>query len=441
MVFYKNKKFLIPLVSILFILLVCGAIYFSPIKQLLIFLPQVTKERVGTFTNLQPEAQKGAHFVGSANCAECHQDIYDKQSASMHTKMIQDVKKDPSVIVGDFTTLPVDADFELKNVVYTIGGKFKQRYMLRKDRDGKEDYIIGNYQWNTENSNWQSYKVFNDWYHDAWPEDNKQIPTSHTCDGCHFTGYMSTQKRVEPAIHCENCHGPGSNHLEDPVKENIYMATRQDPIRSMEVCLQCHMRNVDKRLDSTTMADLYGIIKDYAEGFEPGMSLVKYKKAMPYQPGINDAKFYGNGIGYKNRMQGNEYVQSAMYKHGITCMNCHDPHTVDNTAQTPRGDKFCMSCHKMGSPIGPHQSTLTAHTKHEPESTGSSCIECHMPKTGKHTGKSPTTVRTHVFRFIYPKESLEYGVANACNNCHTDKTLEWSDKKLIEWGMTTWERH
>jgi hypothetical protein len=36
---------------------------------------------------------------------------------------------------------------------------------------------------------------------------------------------------------------------------------------------------------------------------------------------------------------------------------------------------------------------------------------------------------------------MEYGVNNACNNCHTDKSLEWSDKKLIEWGMTTWERH
>ena len=441
MYFIKNKRIIIPLIFILTIMIGCVAIYFSSVRQLFVYLPQVTKERVGTYINLQPEAQKGAQYVGSITCAECHEDIYNKQSASMHTKMIQDVRKDPSVIVGDFATLPKDADFELKNVVYTIGSKFKQRYMLRKDRDGKEDYRIGNYQWNTENSKWQSYKVYNDWYHDAWPEDNKQIPTSHTCDGCHFTGYMSTQIRVEPAIHCENCHGPGSKHLDNPVKDNIYMATRHDPIRSMEVCLQCHMRNVDKRLDTFPIEDLYNNVKDYPEGFEPGMSLTKFKKAMPYQPGINDAKFYGNGVGLKNRMQGNEYVQSSMYKHGITCMNCHDPHTIDNTAETPRGDEFCMSCHKFGSPLGPHQSTLTAHTKHKPDSTGSSCIECHMPKTGKHTGKSPKTVRTHVFRFIYPKESMEYGVNNACNNCHKDKSLEWSNKTLIEWGMTTWETY
>lgn len=64
-----------------------------------------------------------------------------------------------------------------------------------------------------------------------------------------------------------------------------------------------------------------------------------------------------------------------------------------------------------------------------------------MLKTGKHIGKSPKIVRTYVFRFIYPKERMEYGVSNACNNCHQDKTLEWSHKTLIEWGMTSWEKH
>ena len=89
-----------------------------------------------------------------------------------------------------------------------------------------------------------------------------------------------------------------------------------------------------------------------------------------------------------------------------------------------------MLCHKMGSPLGPHQTTITVHTKHKIDSKGSSCIDCHMPKTGKHTNQSPITVRTDVFRFVYPKESMEYGVSNPCNNCHTDKSLEWSVKTI-----------
>lgn len=69
----------------------------------------------------------------------------DIQSTSMHTKMIQDAKKVPSVIIGNFTTLPKDADFELKNIVYTKESKFKQRYMMRKDKDGNENYCMGNH--------------------------------------------------------------------------------------------------------------------------------------------------------------------------------------------------------------------------------------------------------------------------------------------------------
>ena len=80
----RGKRMLILLAIILFVLLGIGAIYFSPI-------------------NLQPETQRGADYVGSINCSECHEDIYEKQSASMHTKMIQDVSENLSVIVADFS--------------------------------------------------------------------------------------------------------------------------------------------------------------------------------------------------------------------------------------------------------------------------------------------------------------------------------------------------
>jgi nitrate/TMAO reductase-like tetraheme cytochrome c subunit len=137
-------------------------------------------------------------------------------------------------------------------------------------------------------------------------------------------------------------------------------------------------------------------------------------------------------------MQGNEYVHSGMYKHGVTCINCHNPHSLDNSSTKKLGDASCMQCHSFGSLIGPHQNSIEAHTKHKANSSGSSCIECHMPKTGKHTGKSPLTVRTHVFGFITPAESRKYGVANACNSCHKEKSLEWSEKAMQKWGMESW---
>jgi hypothetical protein len=65
-----------------------------------------------------------------------------------------------------------------------------------------------------------------------------------------------------------------------------------------------------------------------------------------------------------------------------------------------------------------------------------------MPKTGKHTGKSPLTVRSHRFAFTSPKETLFYGMppqTNACYACHTDKSLQTLQKEIDGWGMQTWK--
>lgn len=439
------RKLCITLIIVAVLILVGKAVYEnSPFKSALIYFDQVTMERVRSDVDLQPTAQKDAVYVGSKACAECHEEIFQVQHNSRHPKMIQDVKADPSVIVADFSTLPEDASFKREEIVYTIGSKFKQRFMLRKDTPGKEgypeeNYIIGNYQWNTETQKWQGYTPTKDWYHDAWPDDPSMVFTSHTCDGCHFTGFNSQYQRIEPGVNCENCHGRGSQHVADGLKESIYLATNHDPQRAMEVCIQCHMRNVDKKLDDPKVAvsNLFETARDYPYGYEPGMALAQYKKQS--FPEVDRSRFYGNGIGKKNRMQGNDYVQSSMYKHGITCMNCHDPHAADNTAEKPRGDQLCMECHKFGSPLGPHQVSAEAHSRHEagPEAPG--CIDCHMPKIGKHTGKSPHTVRTHIFRFIYPQETIDHGLPNGCSGCHAE-SADWAKEKMDEWGMSTWER-
>ena len=148
--------------------------------------------------------------MGSAKCVECHKDNFDLWSHSRHPKMIQDIKKDPSVVVANFLKLPLDADFKLEDATYTVGGKFKQRFMIRKDINNTEDYILGNYQWNVQTQKWQKFKPWKYWYKSAYPHDNHKLPTSRACDGCHFTGFMSTQKRVETGVSCESCHGPAS---------------------------------------------------------------------------------------------------------------------------------------------------------------------------------------------------------------------------------------
>jgi nitrate/TMAO reductase-like tetraheme cytochrome c subunit len=407
------------------------------------YYAQMTKERLGLHVDLQPKAQKEAHFVGSSECKTCHKEEHHDWKSSLHSKMIQNIQKDPSAVLADFKILPLDADFTLKEALYSVGSKFKQRYMIPAEIEGKKDFRLGNYQWNLESKKWQSFKPYKYWYKDAYSNDNKVFPTSNACDGCHFVGYMSTSKRVEPSISCESCHGAGSLHSKNP-QSPMYKASLSDPIRSNEVCLQCHMRNRDYRLldKNMTVKQLSKDAKDYPQGYEAGKPLINYKLPAPFEHGKESKEFWANGTAKKNRSQGNEYIHDTMYAHGVTCINCHNPHTLTNTAQKPEGNDACMKCHSFAGLIGPHQKTLEAHTHHKAKSKGSLCIECHMPKTGRHTSKSPLTVRSHRFKFTSPSETKTYNMppeTNACYHCHQNKTLDTLQESLKAWGQVSWE--
>ena len=429
---------------ILFIILVITSVlFYTGSLKFISFYPQLTQNRVGTEVNLQNSEQAEAHFVGSSKCVKCHEENHASWSHSRHPKMIQDPVKNPEIVVADFSKLPQDANFLLKDAVYTVGGKFKQRFMIRKDRNGVEDYVLGNYQWNVQTKKWQKFKPWKYWYKDAYPHDNNELPTSRACDGCHFTGFMSQEKRVETGIACESCHGPASNHVQNP-DSKVYMASLSDPIRQNEVCLQCHMRNRDKRLEDHNISEIFGDARDYPFGYEAGKPLSKYKMVAPFIMGQETKEFYANGMGKKNRSQGNEFVHSMKSKHGISCINCHNPHTLEPTAEKNTGNDLCMECHSFNSPIGPHQDSLELHTRHKKDSKGSLCVECHMPKVGKHTGKSPLTVRTHLFGFTTPNETIAYKMpneTNACFACHkNDRDMKTLQNDLEEWGMVTWDK-
>lgn len=432
------------LLLIALIIMGTAAAYLYPkVKKFLPFYEQLTQAHVSMQKDLQPTAQKKAHYVGPNACKTCHKEQFSSWSHSIHPKMIQDIKQDSSVVVADFSTLPNDADFNLSISRYTVGSKFKQRFMIPMDYNGSADFRLGNYQYNVQTKRWQHFKPWKYWYHDAYEHNNSKFPTSRACDGCHFTGFMSRQERVFAGISCENCHGPGSAHVKEP-KNPLYIATLSDPVRQNEVCLQCHMRNRDKRLDEQNITQLKGDARDYPVGYEPGRSLAKYKRVAPFTMGVESKEFYANGAAKKNRTQGNEFVHSIKSHHGITCINCHSPHSLAPTAQnTLGGNKLCMRCHSFGSPIGPHQASLAAHTHHNPDSKGSLCVECHMPKTGRHTGKSPLTVRSHLFGFTTPAQTEAFHMpkqTNACYACHTKSSLSSLQKSLQEWGMLSWDK-
>ena len=95
-------------------------------------------------------------FVGSGSCAACHQDIYDRWKDTPMAKVLQDDPQEtPTVILGDFSTPDPLVTFEPKDITFTYGSKWKQRYFTKIS----EDYFVFPAQWDIRNGVWRRYYV------------------------------------------------------------------------------------------------------------------------------------------------------------------------------------------------------------------------------------------------------------------------------------------
>ena len=118
------------------------------------------------------------------------------------------------------------------------------------------------------------------------------------------------------------------------------------------------------------------------------------------------------------------FLQSKMHQKGVTCGNCHDPHSGKTLAD---GNALCAQCHQ------PNTFDTQAHHRHEPGSSGALCVDCHMPQRVYMT-VDPR--RDHSFPIPDPGRSLDSATPNACNLCHDDKTADWAVESMRGWGIT-----
>ncbi|HWB33018.1 MAG TPA: c-type cytochrome [Acidobacteriaceae bacterium] len=382
-----------------------------------------TEEEIAT----QSKALNDAHYVGSESCERCHEAIYQRWKKTPMANVVLDPRQHPNAILPDLRTNNV-AKFTLDQVALVYGSKWKQRYFTKIG----DDYYPLPVQWDVGNRKWLKYHVPDtgaDWWTAYYPSDNMQRPTGPTCDGCHSVNYDIHRKLpTEWNVGCERCHGPGSEHVTHPTRTNILNPAKMDDVASNDTCIQCHSQG----------RPLAGLIEgrayDWPVGYRAGLRLADFWKLDAVTLGQTDFLYFADGTAHKNRMQGNDYVQSVMYRHGVTCSTCHDVHGTDNYAQLREpADKLCLDCHGPGSPNGPHEATLAEHTHHKTGSSGSECIACHMPKI-ESEGVPGSFVRSHTFRFISPAMTDKYKLPNPCTSCHTDKTDAWATAELKKWS-------
>jgi predicted CXXCH cytochrome family protein len=389
-------------------------------------LPEVAPmqpEATATPASLPPDH---GHYVGSAACKGCHEEVYARWSKTRMANVVRDPREHPDAIIPDLSkSNPVFA-FTKDDVALVYGSRWKQRYFKKVG----DDYFPLPVQWDVAHQKWLKYFVPNgaDWWATLYPPDNFQRPTGPLCDGCHSVNYdIKTKTVTEWNVGCERCHGPGEAHVKKPVRETIMNPGRFDYVHASDTCIQCHSQGEPKQ------NPIEGKYYDWPLGYDVARNLADYWNLEEHKLGETTFTHFPDGTAHKNRMQGNDFVQSLMYTRGVTCFSCHDPHGNENVAMVRKpGNALCLDCHGPKAQAGPHASTIEAHTHHQAGSAGNECIACHMPKIEQTIADQ--NVRSHTFHFVTPGETDSLKIPNACNTCHTDKSTEWATAALKGWS-------
>jgi Tfp pilus assembly protein PilF len=405
-------------------------------------------------------------FVGSSACASCHTAENSQWSNSQHGAAM--ALANERTVLGDFDDARIDyagvtsrffrrdgkffvltdgpdgklADFQVK---YTFGVQPLQQYLNELPQGRFQALSIA---WDVRPREEHGQRWFHlrggervthtDELHWTKPAQN----WNYMCADCHSTGVRKNYEQAsddfrtafaEASVGCEACHGPGSRHVawasdrlagrhgatdstmglvarldeRDGVRWTPIAATgnaqRSRPRtsdREIETCAQCHSRR-------TQIADGYVAGKPFLDHYRPAL----LSRPLYHADGQQRDEVYDWG----------SFLQSRMYAKGVTCSDCHDPHSGKPRAS---GNAVCATCHLPAKYDG------SQHTHHQVGSTGASCAGCHMPAT---TYMVVDPRHDHSLRIPRPALSVRLGTPNACTSCHTTRSAQWAAAKAEAW--------
>lgn len=238
------------------------------------------------------------------------------------------------------------------------------------------------------------------------------------CAWCHMTGFRKNYDAAtdtyaataqEPGVTCIQCH----RLAPEPDPKDGCMIARADrklsPTQVHDNCASCHARR--EELDDTFRA---------GDRFDD-----HFRLELPIISGI----FWPNGMQRDESYCETGLRLSRMGAAGVTCLDCHDPHTAQ--LKLPQEDNsLCLRCHADGTEVNGIPAPISSGVPAglcPPGSTGARCVECHMPATPY---MARDMRRDHSFNIPDPQLSAELGIPNACTMCHTDKSDAWAAEAL-----------
>ena len=412
-----------------------------------------------------PTSAGDATFVGRAVCSTCHAEQDRRWHGSHHDLAMQ--VADEQTVLGNFDNVT----FTHRDVTTTFFRRDGKFFVRTDGPDGQlhdyevaytfgvtplQQYLIafpgGRYQalgiaWDSRPQDAGGQR----WFH-LYPEQRLAPGNplhwtgldqtwNYQCAECHSTNlqkhYRLDGDRYETTwselnVACETCHGPGSRHVAwaqaggtaptpeesskglmvqlkdrddaawvmDPHTGSVKRTTTLPARFEVETCARCHARR--------------GIFDDR---YVHGRPLMDTHRPTLLEEGL----YYADGQIQGEVYEYGSFLQSKMYRAGVTCSDCHDPHSL---RLRDAGNALCARCHL------PERFDTPTHHFHHTGSAGSQCVECHMP-TRTYMGVDAR--RDHSLRRPRPDLSVQLGTPNACTACHTDRPPQWAADTVVRW--------
>ncbi|MBV1934091.1 MAG: tetratricopeptide repeat protein [Parvibaculaceae bacterium] len=392
-------------------------------------------------------------FVSTAVCQTCHEDETSAWTGSHHDWALKLPTKE--TVKGDFsdvtfthfgevtrffmegdtfmvTTMGPDGTPQTFPVKYVVGIEPLQQYLLETEPGRLQSLSIA---WDRKGAKW--YHLYPDQI--IAPQDGLHWTGVYQnwnsrCADCHSTGfgknydtatdsYQSTWSEMNVA--CESCHGAGSGHVAwakqydteiqnpspDPYAGTPASLSPASPHAVSGMCAACHSRREPLSASS----------RDPHSDFHSDFNLATLRDGLYFADGqiLDEVYVYGS------------FVQSKMHNKGVTCTNCHEPHSLKLVAE---GNALCATCHNPnGNPdftsLPRKTYDAASHHFHEVGTEGAQCVSCHMPAR-TFMGVDPR--RDHSFRVPRPDLTDKTGAPNACIGCHTEQSNAWAAGEIAK---------
>lgn len=420
-------------------------------------------------------AEEKAAFVGRENCKECHPLQYEQFIGSDHD-MAMDEATD-STVLGNFNDvyfehLGVRSHFFKNDAGFFVNTEgpdgaiqdFKIRYVfgVRPLQQYVIEFPGGRFQmlplcWDTRPREQGGQRWFHIYGDERIAPDDILYWTrmaqnwNYMCSECHSThvrknydrgshAYSTTWSEID--VSCEACHGPGSKHVawaraaekgqNLSVAGYLGLTVRLKDVDNATWVLRDVKKGTAERTTprtNRTLVDMCGRCHSrrsiISENYVYGKSLLDTHQPSVLQQGL----YFSDGQIQDEVYVYGSFLQSKMYKAGVVCIDCHEPHSGKTYAQ---GNALCYRCH------APSKFGVREHHFHDPEKSGGLCIDCHMPE---RTYMVVDPRRDHSMRIPRPDLSDKLETPNACTNCHSDKSNQWAADYFRTWYGEKNERH